>query len=696
MSERKERGGRIAWCVAAAIAAAGAGPAEAQVTAAVETVRPGRAHQVAAGAPTTFVLTLHNATTLARELAVRVESSADSVSLLRAADQKFLPVGAAAPELQVTVAPASRAHVLAWITPNAGLPAGRQGVTTVSAWDGTAPLGTFDLAWTVSTRPKLFYVVLDALGVGYLDLNRVGQPRGTALRAGRQARRVPPWANDPLMPRALEFRSGAAFFVGARSVLPATTDPNHMAALTGSWPGTLGIHSVSTYYGGRDAQDRPIALDGSKDLLRTGLQGDPIRSVFDVGKDPQSGGSAGTFNLLISGKSWLVELVRDAVGTMDVAASGLTFPSYVPPPVQMRLGDPPSDPDANTDREGTNLGPRIALKRYSNQALLISRSPEKAPDDRWVAEAAVRMIAAEDPDVAYVVLAETDTVQHVFGAADKPSEWDERGTVGVLWDDVNVFNPHANRDPILDVVHEADEALGHILDALRARGALERSYVVLMSDHGQVTQMDDALRVPEILAAEGVAGQDVERVTSSGEIAYVYLRNPDRAAAVEPLIEAHEEVHPVSGQRVKPFVVVNRAEMESGLDAATGLRIEDGLAGNRRGEIYSEWSIEAPPPADGRRVRWPDLFLFNREHFQNEVLRTDELDGGLFGVVFNGHHGSPQSSHVTLAISGPRIAPGVYDTPATLADVLPTLYPLLGLLPPEHVDGRPLSPAVRD
>jgi arylsulfatase A-like enzyme len=287
-------------------------------------------------------------------------------------------------------------------------------------------------------------------------------------------------------------------------------------------------------------------------------------------------------------------------------------------------------------------------------------------------------------------------VQHVFGAADRPSEWDERGTVGVLWDDVNLFNPHANRDPILDVVHEADEALGYILDALRARAALERSYVVLMSDHGQVTQMDAALRVPEILAAEGVPGQDVERVTSSGEIAYVYLRNPDRAAAIEPLLEGHEEVHPVTGQSVKPFVVVNRAEMESGLDATTGLRIEDGLAGNRRGEIYSEWSIDAPPPPDGRRVRWPDLFLFNRDHFQNEVLRTDELDGGLFGVVFNGHHGSPQSSHVTLAISGPRIAPGVYDAPATLADILPTLYPLLGLLPPAHVDGRPLSAAVRD
>jgi hypothetical protein len=133
--------------------------------------------------------------------------------------------------------------------------------------------------------------------------------------------------------------------------------------------------------------------------------------------------------------------------------------------------------------------------------------------------------------------------------------------------------------------------------------------------------------------------------------------------------------------------------MDSGVDAATGLLLEDGLAGNQRGEIYSEWSIDAPRP-DIPRVRWPDLFLFNRERFQNKLTRTDDLDGGLFGLVFNGHHGSPQANRITMALAGPRIVAGVYDTPATLADVLPTLYPLLGLLPPAHVDGQPLSAAV--
>ena len=696
VERRPQRAGRVVFWLGAAMAFAAAGRAEAQVTAAVETVRPGRAHLVAAGTPTTFVLTLNNATAAARELVVRVDSSVDAVSLLRPADGRFQPTGAGAGELRLTLAPQSRAHVLAWITPNAGLPNGQQGHTLVSAWDDTTALGSFDLGWKISGRPKLFYVVLDALGSRYLGLNRVGRPRTITGAAGalpRLLRRSPPWAREPLMPRSLEFLGDAAFFPNARAVLPATTDPNHLAALTGSWPGTNGIHSVASNYGGLTAQGRPITLQGAKELLRTGAQGTAIRTVFDVARDAQAGGSPDGFNMMFSGKSWMCDLVRDTA-TMDFLGSGAEFPSYVPPPQKMRLGDPPSDPDASKDREGTNLGPRPILKIHSTQALLTSQNPERVPDDRWVAEGVMRAIMAEDPDVAYVVLSEVDTVQHVFGAADRPEEWtDTFATPNVLWDDTNIYNAAANRDPILDVVHEADIAFGMILDTLRVRQAFDRSFVVLMSDHSQVTEMKGPLDVSAIVGQIGVSPQDVERIISSGEQAAIYLTDPSRAAAVETLLEAYEVVHPVTGQAVKPFLVLTRAEMDTGADTATGPVLEDGIGGNSKGEVYSQWSIEAPPTPDPR-VRWPDLFLFNRYRFQNLLTRTDDLDGGLFGLQFNGHHGSPQANEVTLAIAGPRIRGGVYDTQATLADVLPTLYPLMGLAPPSHVDGHALSAIV--
>jgi arylsulfatase A-like enzyme len=301
---------------------------------------------------------------------------------------------------------------------------------------------------------------------------------------------------------------------------------------------------------------------------------------------------------------------------------------------------------------------------------------------------------AEDPDVAYVVLAEVDTVQHVFGAADRPEEWTDRfRTPNALWDDANLYNPQANRDPVLDIVHEADFSFGMILDTLAARAALSRSFVVLMSDHSQVTQMKTALDVSAIVGSLGVAPADVERIISSGEQASIYLANPAVGPGLEAMLEAHEEIHPVTGQPARPFLVLNRAEMDSGFDAATGPLLEDGLGGNLRGEIYSQWSIDTPPP-DIPRVRWPDLFLFNRLRFQNKLTRTDDLDGGLFGLVFNGHHGSPQANEITMAVAGPRILAGVYAAPATLADVLPTLYPLMGLSPPAHVDGQPLSGVV--
>jgi hypothetical protein len=35
--------------------------------------------------------------------------------------------------------------------------------------------------------------------------------------------------------------------------------------------------------------------------------------------------------------------------------------------------------------------------------------------------------------------------------------------------------------------------------------------------------------------------------------------------------------------------------MESGIDNVEGL-LEDGITGNERGEIYSEWAVEFPAP----------------------------------------------------------------------------------------------------
>jgi arylsulfatase A-like enzyme len=538
--------------------------------------------------------------------------------------------------------------------------------------------GSLELKTRVRNRPKIYYVAIDGCGRGYLDLNR----KGTAFVDG---------TGERLTPRASSFASRGARMAGASSVLPAVTDPNHAAALTGSGAGTLGLFAVGVQYMGKDARGRAVRALSSRSLLRWGLDGQRVQSVYDINKDPASGGSPSTYNAIISGKNWVTTLFKD--NAVDVSVDGQGYPAYVPAPQPYRLGDPPSDDDPKQDREGTNLGPRAILHRYSAEARLMGNFPNDFPEDRWVAEATVRVIQAEDPDVLYVVLADVDSAQHTFGAADRPEEWVDPGTPNVLWDDVNIYNPMANRDPVLDVVHEADWDFGLIADVLDSRHTLDRSFVTLLSDHGLFTEMNTAataLDPGKILLDNGIGASDVEWIANRGETGFIVLKDPTKRSRIESILQAYEALDPVQGVMVKPFIVINRDEMDSGIDDVEGRFAGDGVPGNRRGDLYSEWNIDAPV-TDNSKVKWPDLFYFNRTRLQT-VLNQGRLDAKkVFGMPFNGNHGSRNSADVVLIMSGPGIQPGVHASPASLMDIAPTLYRLLGVHAPGNVDGRVLD-----
>ena len=324
------------------------------------------------------------------------------------------------------------------------------------------------------------------------------------------------------------------------------------------------------------------------------------------------------------------------------------------------------------------------------KAVNVGNNPQAFPEDRWLAEAAIRTISAEDPDVLYVLLAETDTSQHIWGAADNPEEWSDEGTPDVLWDDVNVYNGNANRDPILDIVHEADVSFGLILDVVRARGMDENSVVVLLSDHKLITAMEDPLPVGQILLDLGVLADEVEFMLSRHSNTFIYLQNPADAPRIEALLESYQTMHPVLNEMVNPFIVVNQDEMDSGIDNVEGRMMEDGIVGNKRGELYSEWTIDFPVD-DTSKVKWPHLILFNRHRFQNLLIATQDITGGIRGPKTIGTHSTPETASVPIAIRGPGVVPGLYLDAASLADIAPTLYRILGIVIPEHVDGQALE-----
>jgi predicted AlkP superfamily pyrophosphatase or phosphodiesterase len=623
-------------------------------------------------------MSVRNTGTTAATVSLAVTSSGPPgawQAQLFAADAIFRPVGSGSAETVVTVPAQQTTPVLARLGAAASLADGVEGGAVVSALTPGGLPARLELKTRIRNRPKVYYVAFDGCGRGYLDLNR----KGTRFEG----------TGERLMPRVAAFAATGARMASASSVLPAVTDPNHAAALTGSWAGTLGVFSVRTQYMGEDSAGRPVMVGDNRDILRWGPNGQRVTSLFDINKDPASGGSPSTFNAIITGKNWLGELFRDAA--VDLVVHGKDYPAYVPAPQPYRLGDPPSDDNPQQDREGTSLGPWGLKHLFSAEAALIGTLPSDFPEDHWIAEATVRVIQAEDPDVLYVDLAGADEIQHVFGAADHPEEWSDPGTPNVLWDDESVYNANANRDPVLDVVHEIDWDFGLITDTLDARQALDRSFVVLLSDHGLTTAMNapGTLVDPgKVLLDSGFTDNDVERMVNRGDIAHIDLRDPTKSRGIEAALESYQVFDPVENKMVKPFIVINRDEMDSGIDDVDGPTAKDGLPGNKRGELYSEWNIDLAT-ADNTKVKWPDLFIFLRDHFRTKI--STKLSSSSDGPPLNGVHGSRSSAEVVLVASGPGIQPGVYAGAASLADIAPTLYRLLGVTAPDNVDGRVLD-----
>jgi hypothetical protein len=246
------------------------------------------------------------------------------------------------------------------------------------------------------------------------------------------------------------------------------------------------------------------------------------------------------------------------------------------------------------------------------------------------------------------------------------------------------------------VVHEADWDFGAILQTLERRGALERAVLVLLSDHGLMTAMntpETVIDLGAVLLAQGMQESDFERLAGRGQLAHIALNDPRKSEQAEAILESYEMLDPVDGRMVKPLLVINRREMETGVDASSGPFGADGIAGNHRGELYSEWSIDSPIN-DGSKVRWPDLFVFTRGHFRTEL--TSDVSNSGNGTPINGVHGAPSTADVLAMLAGPGIQPGTYDAPASLADLGATLFELYGASAPGSVDGRVLHAILGD
>lgn len=257
------------------------------------------------------------------------------------------------------------------------------------------------------------------------------------------------------------------------------------------------------------------------------------------------------------------------------------------------------------------------------------------------------------PDVLFVGLSAADSVGHAFGPYSQEVE---------------------------DYYLRLDGMLGRLLDFLDRRVGRERYLLALCADHG-------VLAMPEELQRRGV---DAGRVSSS-EAWKVFSAAGERAASELGLSAApgfgyvNGLVLGLDGERLSDD---QRARFRSGVAAALREQtmFDDVFTYD---ELIDEATEDRPYLEMYRRSfhpqRAPDLLSLGREHYLISAGPTSTT------------HGSPYryDTHVPLIFFGHGLAGGRHDERVGIVDLAPTLAYLLGLTPPDDLDGRVLPPLRR-
>ena len=232
---------------------------------------------------------------------------------------------------------------------------------------------------------------------------------------------------------------------------------------------------------------------------------------------------------------------------------------------------------------------------------------------------AINLIMNEDPDLLVILFNETDSTAHSYGT---------------------------DSAEIKAVVEEIDDAIGSIIAALDAKGVLEDTNIIVVSDHG--TDNVDHNITSELIAALESTGIPYENAAVdmgpfhrdtkivynlSSAAAQIYIRIPLTAEEEARLIAALESIEGVAD-------VFNRAELDA---LNTPANLGDFVVDCAVGYAFSTSVAE---------------------------------------------HGSRAQQHTFMVYYGPGIRAGyLYTTQCWNVDIVPTILHLNGLPIPETVDG---------
>jgi arylsulfatase A-like enzyme len=415
----------------------------------------------------------------------------------------------------------------------------------------------------------------------------------------------PDYVTAEIMPRLNALAEGGVRGLGHHAVFPTVTRVNGPSIFTGRLPGGHGLLGNSVFL---EAVDSTRTLDASSaaDLrLIDEATGGGLLTAPSLGEMLAEQGL--TFFAASSGSTGSAMLMNHRGVGGGLVHHALTIPDTLGRVVADVLGPVPEI------AAGTPSVPLVA--RAVDALLLIG-------------------IDRADADVLAGWLTEPDGTAHLRG----------------------IGAPET-----LAVLAAVDAEIGRLLDGLATRGLLERTNVLVTSDHGFSTHTG-TVSLSSLLVEAGL--KDSARSTDvvvAGDAVHVRRGGAERVAAIVSLLQTTEWIGPV-------FTRASAADPEQGRLPGTLSFTAIGWDHERSADI-----LTGPGWTDSE----------NEHGYRGEVLTP--------GVAGHGSS-SPWDIRATFIAAGPALKSGVVsDIPTGNVDLTPTALRLVGATVPSGLDGRVLD-----
>jgi arylsulfatase A-like enzyme len=417
----------------------------------------------------------------------------------------------------------------------------------------------------------------------------------------------PDYVTPEVMPRLYRLGQRGIVFRAHHSVFPTVTRVNSSSFATGAYPETHGLMGNAIYSAKTNATK---ALDTAdrENLEAVERAEGTLLTAPTLSEILKPAGK--TLLAVSSGSSGSAYLLNHTQATGGIIHYGFAKPPALAARALTLLGPPPAHATPND------------------------------PQNQYAIDAYLKVGLTEvHPDITFMWLNDPDGTAHANG-------------IGA--------------EITLKSLSLVDAGIGRVEDALRDRGLLDRTNIIVTSDHGFSTHTRE-LRLGALVDpfARPMPDGSKDIVVAEGSINLRGGSDPGRVAAIVAALQKRPEVGAIFTRPVTSGDAKGVVPGTLSFDVARWNHA-------RAGEILvsANWSD------DKNEHGWPG--------------RT--TDGGVAG------HGtsSPYDIHNTLIAAGPDFREhAVSDAPTANVDVAPTLLRLLGMKPAPAMTGRVIEEGLR-